>query len=108
MYVEGLGRQLYPQLDLWETAKPFLEEWMMNQVGPQALVNAIKDRAPFWAEKLPELPELLYDSLRQGKAMNQRMDQLYQGYCHSKRQQATGKFYLALEHVSRMLGNIGG
>ncbi len=92
LYVEGLGRQLYPQLDLWETAKPFLEEWMMNQVGPQALVNAIKDRAPFWAEKLPELPELLYDSLKQGKAMNQRMDQLYQGYRHSKRQQATGKF----------------
>ncbi|MCV5838173.1 ubiquinone biosynthesis regulatory protein kinase UbiB, partial [Escherichia coli] len=64
LYVEGLGRQLYPQLDLWETAKPFLEEWMMNQVGPQALVNSIKDRAPFWAEKLPELPELLYDSLK--------------------------------------------
>ncbi|MGR5235895.1 ubiquinone biosynthesis regulatory protein kinase UbiB [Vibrio alfacsensis] len=92
LYVEGLGRQLYPQLDLWETAKPFLEEWMMNQVGPQALVNAIKDRAPYWAEKLPELPELLYDSLKQGKAMNQRMDQLYQGYRQSKRQQATGKF----------------
>jgi ubiquinone biosynthesis protein len=92
LYVEGLGRQLYPQLDLWETAKPFLEEWMMNQVGPQAVINAVKDRAPFWAEKLPELPELLYDSLRQGKMMNQRMDQLYQGYRSSKRQQATGKF----------------
>ncbi len=92
LYVEGLGRQLYPQLDLWETAKPFLEEWMMNQVGPQALVNAIKDRAPYWAEKLPELPELLYDSLKQGKAMNQRMDQLYHGYRQSKRHQATGKF----------------
>lgn len=65
---------------------------MMNQVGPQALVNSIKDRAPFWAEKLPELPELLYDSLKQGKAMNQRMDLLYQGYRQSKRQQATGKF----------------
>ena len=96
LYVEGLGRQLYPQLDLWETAKPFLEEWMMNQVGPQALVNAIKDRAPFWAEKLPELPELLYDSLKQGKVMNQRMDQLYQGYRQSKRQQATGKFLLGV------------
>ncbi|EID0060175.1 ubiquinone biosynthesis regulatory protein kinase UbiB [Vibrio vulnificus] len=92
LYVEGLGRQLYPQLDLWETAKPFLEEWMMNQVGPKALINAIKDRAPYWAEKLPELPELLYDSLKQGKAINQRMDQLYQGYRASKRQQATGKF----------------
>ncbi|MGF1843405.1 ubiquinone biosynthesis regulatory protein kinase UbiB [Vibrio clamense] len=92
LYVEGLGRQLYPQLDLWETAKPFLEKWMANQVGPQALLNAVKDRAPFWIEKLPELPELLYDSLRQGKSMNQRMDQLYQGYRDSKRQQGTGKF----------------
>ncbi|MDE1211196.1 ubiquinone biosynthesis regulatory protein kinase UbiB, partial [Vibrio aestuarianus] len=45
LYVEGLGRQLYPQLDLWQTAKPFLEKWMMNQVGPQALINALKDRA---------------------------------------------------------------
>ena len=92
LYIEGLGRQLYPQLDLWETAKPFLEEWMANQVGPQAVINGIKERAPFWAEKLPELPELLYDSLKQGKAMNQRMDMLYQGYRATKRQQGTGKF----------------
>lgn len=92
LYVEGLGRQLYPQLDLWATAKPFLEEWMMNQVGPQAFFNAVKDRAPFWVEKLPELPELLYDSLRQGKALNHRMDQFYQGYRASKRRQATGQF----------------
>ncbi|WP_394153826.1 ubiquinone biosynthesis regulatory protein kinase UbiB [Vibrio maritimus] len=92
LYVEGLGRQLYPQLDLWETAKPFLENWMANQVGPQAVINGIKERAPFWAEKLPELPELLYDSLKQGKAMNQRMDSLYQGYRETKRQHGTGKF----------------
>ncbi|MCF4175538.1 ubiquinone biosynthesis regulatory protein kinase UbiB [Vibrio sp. McD22-P3] len=92
LYVEGLGRQLYPQLDLWETAKPFLEKWMANQVGPQAVINGIKERAPFWAEKLPELPELLYDSLKQGKAMNQRIDMLYQGYRETKRQQGTGKF----------------
>jgi len=96
LYVEGLGRQLYPQLDLWQTAKPFLEEWMMNQVGPQAFINAVKDRAPFWAEKLPELPELLYDGLRQGKMMNQRIDRLYQGYCSSKKQQATGKFLFGI------------
>ncbi|MDQ2193998.1 MULTISPECIES: ubiquinone biosynthesis regulatory protein kinase UbiB [unclassified Vibrio] len=96
LYVEGLGRQLYPQLDLWQTAKPFLEKWMMNQVGPQAFIRAVKERAPLWAEKLPELPELLYDSLKQGKAMNQRLDQLYQGYRASKRQQATGKFLFGI------------
>ncbi|MCS0353289.1 ubiquinone biosynthesis regulatory protein kinase UbiB [Vibrio ordalii] len=96
LYVEGLGRQLYPQLDLWQTAKPFLEKWMMNQVGPQAFIRAVKERAPLWAEKLPELPELLYDSLKQGKAINQRLDQLYQGYRASKRQQATGKFLFGI------------
>lgn len=90
LYVEGLGRQLYPQLDLWETAKPFLEKWMANQVGPQAVVNAIKEKAPFWAERLPELPELLYDSLKQGKAMNQKMEQLYSGYRATKQQHAKG------------------
>ncbi|MFA0441066.1 ubiquinone biosynthesis regulatory protein kinase UbiB [Vibrio sp. 10N.286.49.C2] len=92
LYIEGLGRQLYPQLDLWETAMPFLEKWMANQVGPQAVINGIKERAPFWAEKLPELPELLYDSLKQGRMMNQRVDMLYHGYRETKRQQGTGKF----------------
>ncbi|MGL6315244.1 ubiquinone biosynthesis regulatory protein kinase UbiB [Vibrio sp. WXL103] len=96
LYVEGLGRQLYPQLDLWDTAKPFLEEWMMNQIGPKAVVNAVRDRAPYWAEKLPELPELLYDSLKQGKSMNQRMEKLYHGYRESKRNQATGQFLFGI------------
>ncbi|MGC9401838.1 ubiquinone biosynthesis regulatory protein kinase UbiB [Vibrio genomosp. F10] len=96
LYIEGLGRQLYPQLDLWETAKPFLEKWMMQQVGPQAVINAVKDRAPFWAEKLPELPELLYDSLKQGKNINQKMETFYQGYRQSKRQQATGRFLFGI------------
>ncbi len=92
LYIEGLGRQLYPQLDLWQTAKPFLEDWMMNQVGPKAVLNAVRERAPYWREKLPELPELLYDSLKQGKVMNQRIDDLYRGYRDSKRQQSTGHF----------------
>ncbi|NNN46052.1 MULTISPECIES: ubiquinone biosynthesis regulatory protein kinase UbiB [unclassified Vibrio] len=92
LYVEGLGRQLYPQLDLWQTAKPFLEKWMMQQVGPQAVINAVKEKAPLWAEKLPELPELLYESLKQGKNLNIRVEELYQGYRASKRQQSTGQF----------------
>lgn len=92
LYVEGLGRQLYPQLDLWATAKPFLETWMTKQIGPAAFVTALSEKAPFWAEKLPELPDLVYDSLRQGKVLNQRMDKLYAGYRQSKRQQAKGQF----------------
>lgn len=67
LYVEGLGRNLYPQLDLWKTAKPFLEQWMKDQVGPQALFNQLKENLPFWSEKLPEMPDLIYDTLRQMK-----------------------------------------
>ncbi|CNL22227.1 ubiquinone biosynthesis regulatory protein kinase UbiB [Yersinia proxima] len=76
LYVEGLGRQLYPQLDLWTTAKPFLESWLRDQVGLPAIIRALKEKAPFWAEKFPELPELVYDSLQQHKLLQQSVDKL--------------------------------
>lgn len=58
--VEGLGRQLYPDLDLWNTAKPFLEHWLRKQVGPRAFIRKIREYAPYWAEKVPEIPDLIY------------------------------------------------
>ncbi|AJJ61000.1 ubiquinone biosynthesis protein UbiB [Yersinia pseudotuberculosis] len=76
LYVEGLGRQLYPQLDLWTTAKPFLESWLRDQVGLPAVIRALKEKAPFWAEKFPELPELVYDSLQQHKLLQQSVEKL--------------------------------
>ncbi|MGX9418593.1 ubiquinone biosynthesis regulatory protein kinase UbiB [Vibrio sp. RC27] len=96
LYVEGLGRQLYPQLDLWSTAKPFLEKWMMDQMGPSAVINAIKDKAPLWAEKLPELPELVYESLQQSRLMSQRVDKIYQSYTQTSRNQTTGRFFFGV------------
>ena len=54
--IEGLGRQLYPQLDLWETAKPFLERWMDEQIGFAAFHQKVKAEMPNWAQTLPELP----------------------------------------------------
>lgn len=67
LYVEGLGRTLYPQLDLWQTAKPFLERWMQEQLGWRAVLRSVKEHAPYWAEKMPEMPTLLYDYLRTQK-----------------------------------------
>ena len=61
--VEGLGRQLYPDLDLWNTAKPFLEHWLRKQLGPRVFLRKIREYAPYWAEKLPEIPDLLYQTL---------------------------------------------
>jgi ubiquinone biosynthesis protein len=75
LYVEGLGRNLYPQLDLWQTAKPFLENWMKEQIGPKAMLNQLKENLPFWSEKLPELPDLLYDTVRQLKQLPPQIEQ---------------------------------
>ncbi|WP_430420748.1 ubiquinone biosynthesis regulatory protein kinase UbiB [Methylibium petroleiphilum] len=61
--VEGLGRQLDPELDLWSTAKPFLERWMHEQIGWRGLIERLKDEAPRYAKMLPELPRLLHDAL---------------------------------------------
>lgn len=96
LYVEGLGRQLYPQLDLWDTAKPFLEQWMSEQLGPQAFLLALKERAPFWVEKMPELPELIYDTLRQGRQANQRMESMYRDFMRVRQRQNRARFLLGV------------
>ncbi|MEP7705925.1 ubiquinone biosynthesis regulatory protein kinase UbiB [Paraglaciecola sp. 25GB23A] len=69
LYIEGLGRQLYPELDLWKTAKPFLENWMKEQIGVKAMYSKIKANMPYWSEKLPEMPDLIYDTLKQVKTL---------------------------------------
>lgn len=59
LYIEGLGRQLYPQLDLWETAQPFMERWMEQRLSPARAMEALVEQAPRIAEQLPAMPELL-------------------------------------------------
>ena len=61
--IEGLGRQLNPDLDLWKTAKPFLERWMSEQVGVRGFIDGMKREGPNWAKILPQLPRLLHDYL---------------------------------------------
>ena len=63
--IEGLGRQLDPELDLWTTAKPFLERWMNEQIGWRGLLERLKNEAPRYAQLLPELPRLLHQALQQ-------------------------------------------
>lgn len=63
--IEGLGRQLDPDLDLWKTAKPFLENWMKERIGPRILVGRLKYNLPRWAYEFPELPNLIQGLLRQ-------------------------------------------
>ena len=73
--IEGLGRQLNPVLDLWQTAKPFLERWMSEQLGARAFVRSLRRNAPEWGEKLPQLPGLLHQWLtRANEADTPRSD----------------------------------
>ncbi|MCC7152829.1 MAG: ubiquinone biosynthesis regulatory protein kinase UbiB [Rubrivivax sp.] len=62
--IEGLGRELDPDLDLWTTAKPFLERWMDEQVGWRGLLQRLEKQAPHYAHLLPELPRLLHQRLQ--------------------------------------------
>ncbi|CEG58968.1 ubiquinone biosynthesis regulatory protein kinase UbiB [Legionella fallonii] len=62
--IEGLGRQLYPDLDLWTTAKPFLEKWIKEQIGVKAFLQQLKLNLPFITEQLPHLPKLAFDVLQ--------------------------------------------
>ena len=70
--IEGLGRELNPDLDLWKTAKPFLENWMSQQIGLRAILKKVGVDAPLWVDKVSEMPELFYDSMNQMKHYHQR------------------------------------
>ncbi len=71
--IEGLGRQLYPQLNLWDSAKPFLEEWMKQQHSPQALLNDLKRDWPQWRALLPKVPQIL-EALAEGSSGEHRAE----------------------------------
>ena len=70
--IEGLGRQLDPELDLWSTAKPFLETWMIDQLGPKKLLDQLRNEAPRYAKLLPELPRLLVNFLQTNRPGSDR------------------------------------
>ena len=92
--IEGLGRQLDPDLDLWKTAKPFLERWMNEQVGWRALVRNLQAEAPKWAALLPQLPRLAHHALNEN-----RLAQLEAGLTLMLRQQHVRNRWLGLMTV---------
>ncbi|WP_349432450.1 ubiquinone biosynthesis regulatory protein kinase UbiB [Methylomarinum sp. Ch1-1] len=72
--IEGLGRQLYPELDLWQTAKPFLENWFKERLGPKAKLKKIMDQFPEIAEQFPELPTLFFHALDSASKSKQQLE----------------------------------
>ena len=66
--IEGLGRRLYPELDLWVTAKPYLEEWARENLGPRAFLRALRHEAPKWWALLPRIPGLVHEALERTRS----------------------------------------
>ncbi len=61
--IEGVGRQIYPDIDIWSIASPYLERWLKKQVGIKAFFRRVRENLPYWSEKLPEIPGLIYEML---------------------------------------------
>jgi len=76
--IEGLGRQLYPDLDLWETALPYLENWNRKRLNPFTLISRVQENIPDWIDQLPELPQLVINAIARSEEVEQLNQQLAQ------------------------------
>jgi len=73
--IEGLGRELYPELDLWQTAKPFLEKWFQQRMGPTAKIKELLSKLPEITEQLPDFPALVLHAFQSTAQLQQQMQQ---------------------------------
>ena len=96
--VEGLGRDLDPDLDLWNTAKPFLERWMKEQVGWEGLVERLKNEAPRYVHLLPELPRLLHAALQRPANEVQQQRRVFEALLLEQRR--TNRWIQAVVYVA--------
>ncbi len=71
IHVEGLGRDLYPQLDIWSLAQPLLKQWLQDRIGPRALLRRITEDTPILLAGLPDMPQLVFDALTQMRQAGQ-------------------------------------
>lgn len=90
IHIEGLGKQLYPELNVWEVGKPLIEDWIKDLLSPRYLANILKESAPQLLQHLPELPSLMVSALtqiKQGGRLAQR-DDLLLGFQKIEQQRA--------------------
>lgn len=85
-YVEGIGRNLYPKLDLWKTAKPFLEKWIKNQYSIYSVVKNIKNNIPFFIKTFPEIPENILNNIRFLKKIKYSIEELSNNIKYNNKQ----------------------
>ncbi|BFM18345.1 ubiquinone biosynthesis regulatory protein kinase UbiB [Maricurvus nonylphenolicus] len=86
--IEGLGRQLYPDLDLWATAHPFLENWLKDRFHPKTLLQQLKRYGPEWMEQFPQVPQTMFNALKQVQHIGEIAPELHQAAEHFAKQRA--------------------
>ncbi|KGQ25876.1 ubiquinone biosynthesis protein UbiB [Gallibacterium anatis CCM5995] len=78
LYIEGLGRQLYPQLDLWQTAKPFLQDWLNEQISVKKMYRDFQSHLPFLREHFASFPQTLHQALLEQKQIRRQLTLIQQ------------------------------
>lgn len=91
IHVEGLGRTLYPELDIWTLAKPLLTQWLQDQIGPAALLKRLSEQAPAIVTGLPDMPELVLDALTQMRASGQWQERQLQEFARLRQEMQAGR-----------------
>lgn len=101
IHIEGLGRQLYPQLDIWSVGRPLLEQWLRDQLGPSAVMQAIKRNGPALAEQIPQLPKIALDALQEIRKLSSNQERML-NHLHEQHLRAQRK-----DRFINLLGLIG-
>ncbi len=105
LQIEGLGRELDPNLDLWQTGKPYLERWMSEQLGWRGLVKNMRNEAPEWASLVPQIPRLLHGYL--ARKDSARLEQWHKQWLRHQQRQARMMFVLFLLLLLLALSQFG-
>src|SRR5690606_6936345 len=87
--IEGLGKQLYPELDLWKTALPFLERWQQERLSPLANLRKVGEKLPQWLEQAPDIPDLIHDALQAAANSEQRLARIEKRLATLEREEQT-------------------
>ncbi|OOR98242.1 ubiquinone biosynthesis regulatory protein kinase UbiB [Haemophilus paracuniculus] len=99
LYIEGLGRQIYPQLDLWQTAKPFLQDWLDEQMGVKAMIRQVKRKFPQFREHFADFPEAVFTALQQQRQINFRLNEINQSLQAQRQQRSKNLILIAFTGV---------
>jgi ubiquinone biosynthesis protein len=97
LHVEGLGREIYPELDLWNTAQPFLEQWVQDRYSPKGILERVQKFAPSWLEQIPQRPELILEGWQRAEqtsnayqSQQRQLDELRESLRENTRRQRSG------------------